>query len=274
MLEEKHKDFFDQVLYRGKKGDDRDEFRYSLIKDFWKLYAPRMEKITALDGKAEGEILDVIKQFNEKFPDFDTSRDYYITIAFSFRGKVTEVNGEDVFAIGLEDFGDDVLQFKITVAHELFHLYHFQFFSTKGALYRKLWAEGMATYASALIVPGYRDSKYLNFPVEKMNTCHDLLPEMASELRKNMGEVNRRLERIYLGAEKNDTKIPPEAGYYVGSANRRKAGKGHPFREARENGGQGRLRAYRRAAEAARIHRCERGMITVPTSARRFFRRR
>jgi len=49
-----------------------------------------------------------------------------------------------------------------------------------------------------------------------MNKCAELLPEMAAELRKNMGSNDPRLRRIYFGAEPNNTKIPPEAGYYVG----------------------------------------------------------
>ena len=216
MLESKHQDFFNHAIYRKKEGEDRENFKKSLIKDFWNDIAPKMEKIAKLNKNAEAEIKNVLEEFKKSFTDFDPARDYYITIAFSFKGKVVDVAGKDVFAIGLESFGDNVLQFKITVAHELFHLYHFQFFSTRGAIYRKVWAEGMAVYASAVIVPGYKDSKYLGFSVEKMNKCYDLLPKMATELRKNMGERDEKLERIYLGAEDNDTGIPPEAGYYVG----------------------------------------------------------
>jgi uncharacterized protein YjaZ len=216
MLESKHQDFFNYAIYRKKEGEDRETFKKGRIAEFWNDIAPKMEKIAKLNKNAEVEIKNVLAEFKKQFPDFDPARDYYITIAFSFKGKVVDVAGKDVFAIGLESFGDDILQFKITVAHELFHLYHFQFFTTSGAIYRKVWAEGMAVYASAVIVPGYKDSKYLGFTVEKMNKCYDLLPKMVAELRKNMGERDETLERIYLGAEDNDTEIPPEAGYYVG----------------------------------------------------------
>ena len=49
-----------------------------------------------------------------------------------------------------------------------------------------------------------------------MNRCQELLPEMAAELRREMGSNDERIRRIYFGAEPNDTPIPPEAGYYVG----------------------------------------------------------
>jgi uncharacterized protein YjaZ len=216
MLESKHQDFFDHAIYRKKKGEDRENFKKARMEEFWNDIAPKMRKIETLNKSAAVEIESVLTEFKKQFPDFDPVRDYYITIAFSFKGKVVDVAGRDVFAIGLESFGDDLLQFRITVAHEFFHLFHFQFFSTSGALYRKVWAEGMATYASAIIVPGYKESRYLNFSAEKMNRCHDLLPKMAKELRENMGGNNEKLERTYLGAEDNDARIPPEAGYYVG----------------------------------------------------------
>jgi hypothetical protein len=57
---------------------------------------------------------------------------------------------------------------------------------------------------------------YLGFSVDKMNLCHDLLPQLAADLRKHMGENDHRLQRLYFGAEPNDTQVPPEAGYYVG----------------------------------------------------------
>lgn len=216
MLELRHQDFFNHVIYRKKEGNDRSNYKMARIAEFWNDVAPKMEKIARLNKNAEVGIKNILTEFKKQFPGFDPARDYFITIAFSFKGKVVDVAGKDVFAIGLESFGDDLLQFKITVAHELFHLYHFQYFATSGALYRKVWAEGMATYASAVIVPGYKDSRYLQFSVEKMNKCHELLSKMAKELRENMGEKNEKLERIYLGAEDNDVGIPPEAGYYVG----------------------------------------------------------
>ncbi len=130
------------------------------------------------------------------------------------------MGGRDVLALGLEFFRDSGAdadrQIRITLAHELFHLYHFQFFSASGGLYRPLWAEGLATYASAVVVPGHKRSAYLGFPGRKMNRCHELLPLLAADLKKNMGQNDRRIERLYFGAEDNGTKVPPEAGYYVG----------------------------------------------------------
>jgi len=216
LLESRYPDFFAQVLYRNKAGADRERFKKSFITWFWKEGVAKIENVRQMAPTVSGRIVGVMAQFRKQFPDFKPATDFYVTVAYSFKGKVLGLNGKDIFAQGLEDFTPGSPQLSITIAHELFHLYHFQFFSTRGALYRSLWAEGMASYASDRLVPGHRMSTVLGFSGQKMNTCHDLLPTMAKQLLEKMGEQDKRLERIYFGAEKNDTPIPPEAGYYVG----------------------------------------------------------
>jgi hypothetical protein len=216
ILEAKHSDFFNEVIYRKKEAADREKFKEWCIETFWSDVAPKMPAVRELHATAADTIGDVVNGFQKKFPDFRPSTDFYLTISFSFRGKVVDVKGKDVFAIGLENFEPGQTQLRITIAHELFHLYHFQFFSASGGLYRSLWAEGLASYASSVIVPGYRFSQYLGFPGEKMNRCQELLPTMAKELLRELGNNDQRIKRIYFGAEPNDTEIPPEAGYYVG----------------------------------------------------------
>lgn len=217
MLETKHPQFFADAIYRRKEGEDRDAYREVCIRRFWEEIAPRIDEIANRNEGIVAVVEGVIRDFRKALPDSREATDLYITISFSFRGKAVTVGEKDVIALGLEFFtepGD--LQLRITLAHELFHLHHFQTFDAGGGLYRTLWAEGMATYASAVVVPGRKRSTYLGFPVAKMNRCHELLPLLAADLKKNLGENDHRLKRIYFGAEENDTKVPPEAGYYVG----------------------------------------------------------
>jgi len=217
MLEAKYPKFFSDAIYRRKQGEDRDAYRQVCMRRFWGELSPRIDEIAKRNEGIVAVIEGVIRDFRKALPDSKATTDIYVTISFSFRGKAVTVGEKDVIALGLEFFtepGD--LQLRITLAHELFHLHHFQTFSAGGGLYRILWAEGMATYASAVVVPGQKRSTYLGFPIEKMNRCHDLLPLLAADLRKNLGENDHRLKRLYFGAEKNDTKVPPEAGYYIG----------------------------------------------------------
>jgi uncharacterized protein YjaZ len=182
---------------------------------FWREVAPRCDELVKLAERAQRRIPQVLAEFKRHLPGFRPATDFYLTISFSFQGKVLDVGGRRVLALGLESFKSD-LQLSITVAHELFHLFHFETFSAKGGLYRSLWAEGLAVYASAVVVPGYRRSAYLGFDVKKMNRCHELLPRLAADLRRHLGDSRHGRKRLYFGAEDNDTWIPPEAGYYVG----------------------------------------------------------
>lgn len=217
MIESRHPQFFKDAIYRGKQGLDLKTYKQSCIQEFWDKIGPRIPEIKRLNDGIGETIREVVQRFQHHLPDFRPETDFYVTLSFSFKGKVVPVDGRDVLAVGLETFEPSGLtQLKITLAHELFHLYHFMHFSPGGGLYRMLWAEGLATYASAVVVPGHRRSAYLGFPADKMNRCHELLPWLAADFRTNMGRNDNGLKRIYFGAEANDTQVPPEAGYYLG----------------------------------------------------------
>ena len=216
-IEKRHQEFFDHVLYRKQQGVQREKQKRYCQLAFWTRISPKMDAIRTAAEAAPKKIRATLEEFKRHLPDFDTDTDFYVTLSFTFRGKVVNIGKRNVFAIGMEHFADPKTpQLPITIAHELFHLYHFKTFRVSGGLYRPLWAEGMAVYASAVVIAGHKASRYLGFDGAKMNKCAELLPKMAGELRKNMGSNDPRLRRIYFGAEANDTAIPPEAGYYVG----------------------------------------------------------
>ena len=201
LLEDRHPAFFSQVIYRNQQGKARERYRAWCIERFWSDVAPRMASIRRLGTGIEREIAAIVGRFQKQFPDFRPTRTFYVTVSFSFRGKVAELDGKPVLALGLDQLTAGATQLRITMAHELFHLYHFQTFSVKGGLYRSLWAEGLATYVSAMIVPGHRFSAYLGFPGWKMNRCEKLLARMAAELKQQLGSIDQRIKRIYFGAE-------------------------------------------------------------------------
>jgi len=231
MLEAKHRAFFEQVIYRKLEGDDRQRHKEYCIRQFWQDVAGRIDGVAKLAHGIDGQIRSTLTAFREQFPAFQPKTDFYVAVTFSFHGKVTDLDGRDIFAIGLENFAPDSPHLPITIAHEMFHLYHGQFFSASGGLYRPLWAEGLATYASAVVVPGHRRSTYLDFPADKMNRCQELLPAMAADLKKHMGQHDAHLQRVYFGAEPNDTQVPPAAGYYVGLLVVESLAKAHPLDE-------------------------------------------
>ncbi len=220
LVEAEHQAFFDDAVYRRKKGAERERYREHCLNTFWRKIAPDMDYYAGLNKNLKAALEGTLADFRKHFPDFQPNTDFYLTFSFSFRGKAVDVGQQVVMALGLEFFKESgpqaERQIRITLAHELFHLYHFRFFSPGGGLYRPLWAEGLAVYASAVVVPGYKMSAYLGFPGWKMNRCREMLPQLAADLKKNMGQNDYRLQRVYFGAEQNNTEVPPEAGYYVG----------------------------------------------------------
>ena len=161
-------------------------------------------------------MLDGRDAFKAEYPDFNPLADYYLTVAFSFHGKAVEVAGQPALALGLENFLEEGPTLDITIAHEHFHLYHFQTFSASGGLYRGVWSEGMAVYGSTEVLPGYRLSQYLGFPGSRIDSMYDLFSDLAINIRNNLSTTDQTLKRAYLGVEENETWIPPGSGYYIG----------------------------------------------------------
>lgn len=221
--------FFDAVVYRGLEDEARALYRADCIARFWKEMAPTAAAKAKAFPDVRRRIDAVVAAGRERLDDFRVGADFFVTFSFSFRGKVVEVDGRHVMALGMELLPLEGPELEITIAHELFHLHQFRTFDVRGATYRTLWAEGLATYASAVLVPGHRMSTYLGFPPEKMNRCEELLPTMAKDLLAKMGENNATAKRAYFGAEENDFGVPPEAGYYVGLLLVQALAKEHPL---------------------------------------------
>lgn len=216
MLAARWPDFFNQVIYRNQQGPRRQAYRAALIARFWAEVAPRLAGLKAMNQTADQRLLKGLEGFQRVFPGFQPAGDYYLTVSFSFDGKVTEVNGKTVLALGLERFGAGDPRFDITVAHELFHLYHFATFRASGGLYRGVWSEGLAVYASAALVPGHRKSAYLGFSGQRMNQIHDNYRRIVAFIRANYNSGDHAVKRACLGMEDNALGIPPGAGYYIG----------------------------------------------------------
>ena len=216
MLESRHPEFFSEVIYRKTSGPDREAFKKELLRRFWTEIFPRLSELRETNRAAVGKMLEARRAFQAAFPDFRPDCDYYLTVSFSFHGKVVEMGGRPVLAVGLENFrpGDPALD--IAIAHEQFHLYHFRTFSTRGALYRSVWAEGLAVTASEVLVPGQRFSRYLGFSGQRMNEIHGAYARLARELALNLDNADHAVKRAWLGMEPNRLNVPPGAGYYLG----------------------------------------------------------
>ena len=216
LLEKHWPDYFNQLIYRNFTGQRRERIKAALVNQFWSEVAPGLNRLRAMNQTGVQRLLGGLGRFKKAFPDFKPGCDFYLTVSFSFNGKVGPLNGQKVLSLGLEKFDPKGPELDITIAHELFHIYHFAAFSTAGGLYRGVWAEGLATYASAMVVPGHRLSSYLGFSGERMNHIHDNYQPIVRFIADHLDSTDRAVKRACLGMEDNQLGVPPGCGYFIG----------------------------------------------------------
>ena len=136
------------------------------------------------------------------------------------------VDGHPALVIGIETLaGENPAGRRVFLTHEFFHRYHFQaagFSDDAGdgqALWRVLWAEGLATYVSKRLTPGATLGDALLLP-----------PDLEAKARPKLAEITRRLLQhldrpdlatfnllfTYGGPQPAAAGLPARSGYYVG----------------------------------------------------------
>ena len=216
MLESAYPEFFAVVVYRGFEQEQLQDYKQTLLNQFWNEIYPEMDNLRELDSSAALKIVESRDALRRLFQDFDPQCDYYLTVSFSFNSKAVELGEERALAFGLENFIAQSPELDITMAQEQFHLYHFQFFSPHGGLFRSLWAEGMAAYVSEELVPGYRLSQYLGFTPERMDEIRRRWAELKLLALENLDNSDHDMTRAFMGMEDNELNVPPGAGLYLG----------------------------------------------------------
>jgi hypothetical protein len=112
--------------------------------------------------------------------------------------------------------------------HELFHVYHTQFFADCELLWCALWKEGLAVYVSERINPGATDTDLL------LTSPGPIRPGVDAQLSQAVCSIRVRLdskdqkdyESFFLGNSRFED-LPSRSGYYIGYLVARQAGKSH-----------------------------------------------
>jgi len=185
-----------------------------------RAYLPSIRKIhERLIDEAES----IVQSFCMHFSDFDRSRVkvYFMLSLFHFDGKIPHDNPRALFLAldGLAKFHGAHVNLGVMLSHELFHLYHFQVnplpvSMDEVPLYREIWQEGLATYAS----------HSLNSDATLADVLLD--PQLASDGPKFVPTVARAL-LTQLEATDDETtaryffywrgsKTPSRMGYLIG----------------------------------------------------------
>jgi hypothetical protein len=170
------------------------------------------------------EIPGYIARFRKSFPDFHCDFPVYLMISLGHMdGAGRTVGASPALVLGIEviDSVETPAQIPVFFAHELFHRYNYRVAgfsddpSDRQAIWRTLWAEGLATYVSAELNPDRPLSDAMIFPPDLAERAAPQIAQLARALRDN-DAPNPCLYAEYFEAGSAKNGIPPRAGYYVG----------------------------------------------------------
>ena len=192
------------------------------------LQGAELPKASALDATLRRVLADVTTRLANAFPDFRC--DFPIWIAPTFgqldgagrvvAGKPSLILGPDVIA----RFETDD-QLPVFASHELFHRYHDQAagfsddLAERDLIWRALWAEGLATYASARLNPARPLADALLLPRDLQQRADPLVPALAAELARSLDDVDPAVFSLFFKYGDTHAKQlgrPWRSGYYMG----------------------------------------------------------
>jgi hypothetical protein len=180
------------------------------------------------DAALQRALAETTERFAKALPDFRC--DFVVHIAPTFGrmdGAGRVVGGQPALVLG-----PDVLasyqtpaQLPVFLAHELFHRYHFAAagfsddLAERDVTWRTLWAEGLATYASARLNPERPLADALLLPRDLAERATPLLPTLARELGAKLDDIDPpTFARFFEGGDASAKARgwPDRSGYYLG----------------------------------------------------------
>ena len=183
-------------------------------------YLPAIRKIHA---RFISESDPVEASFSAHFPDFEMSKAnvYLMASLFLFDGKIPHENPRALFLAldGLAKFHGANVRLDVILSHELFHLYHFQVNPLPAEidripLYRQIWQEGLATYASGYLNPGASLADVLLDP-QLARDGPKYVPVVARTLLTQLEAADDETTARYLSYRRG-SETPSRMGYLVG----------------------------------------------------------
>ena len=142
-------------------------------------------------------------------------------------GKLYLIFGADVMA-SAHDFADE----QPFLHHELFHVYHQQYFPECQQVWCSVWTEGLAVHAAKQLNPQASDSQLL------LTQPQAIRPQVDLHFRESVCAVAARLDstraedlEALFSFRRLNERVPPRAGYYIGMLVAQQATKRHSLAE-------------------------------------------
>jgi hypothetical protein len=171
-----------------------------------------------------------LDSFTEAFPDMGPVGDIYLVNSLGeMDGGVREINARYYFV-----FGADMMASIHTwtnerpfFQHELFHIYHRQFFAGCEQLWCHIWMEGLAVDAALTLNPHASDDELLlNLPQPIRQAVDQNLQEAVCAVRARLDSTSQDDAGKLLSFARFNERLPPRFGYYVGYLIARQAARG------------------------------------------------
>jgi hypothetical protein len=178
------------------------------------------ERYTAATANFSKLLAPAYQGFTRTFPDMKPIGPIYLINSLDeFDGGTREWGGKARLMFGIDvmvqvhDYPDETPFFH----HELFHVYHQQFFSGCEEVWCALWAEGLATLVAQRLTPDATDAQLL------LNSPKPLRPEVERDRKAAVCAVASRLDSKsaddlggLFSSGPEISGLPPRFGYYVG----------------------------------------------------------
>ncbi len=179
------------------------------------------EQFTRKTKEITNKLDSTLESFAAALPGLDRNFDVFITHSFGeMDGGSRKIDDATYFILGIDGmvkyhqgFASETPFFH----HELFHVYHSQYFPEEQIVWIALWSEGLATYASEKLNPkaSFREL-LLDIPegmvkrIEKDTAFH------WKDLKSKLKSTNDDDYESYFSLSSKETRIVTRAGYYLG----------------------------------------------------------
>ncbi len=239
----------------GLAGPDPKSALIGRLREWLPGIGARVPAMRAIHARFVEDAKAAVSRFRQVLPSFGWRGTCWLFASIDgMNGGVREVGGESSLVFGVDVIAKpgSSMPLPVLFAHELFHLHHAAQQPDPGEEQRivdALWFEGLATYASTLIVPGTTDTQALpishvqkpDAPVLDDPARRVDLAQMPVELRRSLGaELSAALESadrdryadFFLGrASPRLGERPVRSGYWFGLMVARSLGKTRSLEE-------------------------------------------
>jgi hypothetical protein len=172
------------------------------------------------------ELPTYIREFQSYFPDFRCNFPIYVLPALGkLDGAGRMINRVPSLLLGVDNAAAEYTPntLPIFIDHELFHRYHFQvagFSDDKGEheiLWRTLWTEGLATYASKVTNPPATLQDALILPKDLVERAEPQISALIAQLVPELDRSDPKVFAAFFEYHQSQAGVPARTGYYLGA---------------------------------------------------------